>query len=77
VGSGPLQVDLLIGSGVDKHPIGFNVRISVSSPIEFERMIFVLQRQGLASEQQFDQRFQLFEVFASLLQPLHVAVKLS
>jgi hypothetical protein len=39
-------------------------------------MIFVLRRQGLPGEQKFDQRFQLFEVFASLLKPLHVAMKL-
>jgi hypothetical protein len=76
MGSGPLQVNFFIGSGVYKHPIVFNVRIPVSSPIELERMIFVLRRQGLPSEQKFDQRFQFFEVFTSLLQPLHVAVKL-
>jgi hypothetical protein len=53
------------------------VRISVSGPIEFERMVFVLRRQGLRGEQKLDQFFQLFEVFAPLLEPLYVAVKLA
>lgn len=77
VGSGSLQVKLFGGSGVDQHPIGFDMRISVSSPIEFERMVFVRRGQGISREQKLDQRFQLFEVFASLLKPLHVAMKLA
>jgi hypothetical protein len=40
-------------------------------------MVFVLRRQRLAREQKLDQDFKLFEVFASLLEPLHVAVKLT
>jgi hypothetical protein len=77
MGTSPLQVNIFIGNGVNKHPIRFNVCIPVSGPIEFERMIFVSRRQGLLSEQKFDQHFQFIEVFASLLKPLHVAVKLS
>ena len=46
----PLQMYLFIGRGVDQHPVGLNVRISVSGPIEFERMIFVARRQGLFRE---------------------------
>jgi hypothetical protein len=50
--------------------------ITVSSPIEFERMVFVL-RQGLRLEKKLDQLFEFVEVFAFLLKPLHVAVKLA
>jgi hypothetical protein len=77
VGSGSLQVNCFGGSGVDEHPIRLNVSISVSGPIEFERLVFVLRRQGLRGEQKLDQFFQLFEVFAPLLEPLYVAVKLA
>ena len=76
MGSSPLQMNFFIGGGVDKHPIRFNVRISVSGPIAFERMIFILRRQGMPGEQKLDQYFQFFEVLASLLKPLHVAMKL-
>jgi hypothetical protein len=40
VGSRPLKVDFLSGRGVDQHPVGFNVGVSVSGPIEFEGMVF-------------------------------------
>jgi hypothetical protein len=40
-------------------------------------MVFVLRRQRLAREQKLDQGFEFFEVFASLLKALHVAVKLA
>jgi hypothetical protein len=77
VGSCPLQVDLFSGRGVDQHPIRFNVSIPVSGPIEFERMVFVLHWQGLRREQKLDQDFEFFKVFASLLKPLYVAMKLA
>jgi hypothetical protein len=77
VGSSSLQVNLFCASGVDQHPIRFNVSVSVSGPIEFEGMVFVLRRQGLAREQKFNQSFLLFQVFAALLEPLHIAVKLA
>jgi hypothetical protein len=51
--------------------------IAVSGPVEFERMVFVLRWQGLRFKQKLDQSFQLFEVFASLLKPLHVSLKLA
>jgi hypothetical protein len=51
--------------------------VSVSGPIEFERMIFVLRRQRLRCEEKLDKRLQFVEVFAALLKPLHVAVKLA
>jgi hypothetical protein len=53
------------------------VSIAVSGPVEFERMVFLLGRQGLRFGQKLDQLFQLFEVFACLLKPLHIAVKLA
>jgi hypothetical protein len=74
---GALQVDFFGGNRVDEHPIRLDMSISVSGPIEFEGMVFVLRRQGLAFEQKFNQLFQLSEVFASLLKSLHVAVKLA
>ena len=67
VSPGPFQVNFYFGSGINQDPIGFNVRVSVSGPIEFARMIFVSRRQGLVGEQKFDQRFQFFEVFAAFL----------
>jgi hypothetical protein len=76
VSSSSLQVNLVIGNGVGKHPIWFNVCISVSAPIEFERMVLELRRQRLLGEQKLDQLFQFIEDFASLLKPLHVAMKL-
>jgi len=57
MGSSPLQVNFFIASRVDKHPIRFDVRIPVSGPIEFERMIFVLRWQGMPSEQKLDRDF--------------------
>jgi hypothetical protein len=57
MGSRSFEVNFLGGCGVDKHSIWLNVGISVSGPIEFERMIFVLRRQGLRREQKFDQPF--------------------
>jgi hypothetical protein len=39
-------------------------------------MVFVLRRQGLLGQQELDKRFQFFEVFAPLLKPFDVAVKL-
>jgi hypothetical protein len=77
VGSSPLQVNFFGGGGVDEHPIRFNMCVSVSGPIEFERMIFVLRRQRLRCEEKLDKRLQFVEVFAALLKPLHVAVKLA
>ena len=53
------------------------MRIYVSGLVEFERMIFVLRRQGLSCEQKLDQYFEFFEVFAPLLKPLHVTMKLT
>jgi len=43
VGSGAFQVDFFGGCGVDEYPIRLDVSISVSSPIEFEGMVFVLR----------------------------------
>ncbi len=40
-------------------------------------MVFVLRRQGLRRKQKLDQYFEFFKVFAPLLKPLHVAVKLA
>jgi hypothetical protein len=77
VGSGSLQVNFFGGSGVDQHPIRLDVSVSVSGPIAFERVVFVLRRQGLRSEQKLDQSFEFFEVFASLLKPFHIAMKLA
>jgi len=77
MGSSPFQMKFFIGCGIDQHPIGFNVRISISSPIQFEWMIFVERRQGTPGKQEFNQCFQLDEVFAALLKPLHVPMKLS
>jgi hypothetical protein len=76
VGSGSFQMDVICGSGVDQHPIRFNVSIAVSGPIEFEWVVFVLRGQGLPGEEKLDQVFEFFEVFASLLEPFRVAVKL-
>ena len=77
VGSGSLQVNFFGRSVIDQHPIRLNVSVSVSGPIEFERVGFELRRQGLGSKQQLDQSLEFFEVFASLLKPFHVAVKLA
>jgi hypothetical protein len=40
-------------------------------------MILDLWRQLLTDKQKLDQFFQLFEVLASLLKPLHVALELA
>ena len=76
MGSRPFQVNPFSRGGVDEHPIRLNVRISVSGPIEFERMVFVLRWQRLVCEQKLDQLFQLFKILAPLLKTLHVAMKL-
>ena len=40
-------------------------------------MVIILRRQRLRPEQKLDQRFQFFQVFAALLESLHIAVKLA
>jgi len=70
-------VNFLGGSGVDQHPIRLNVSVSVSGPIAFKRVIFELRWQGLRSQQQFDQSLEFSEVFAPLLEPFHIAMKLA
>lgn len=76
VASGPLQVNFFICSRVDQYPIRFNVRIPVTGPVQFERMILVLRRLGLPGKQELNQQLQLSEVFSSPLKPLHIAMEL-
>jgi hypothetical protein len=70
-------MNLFSSRGVDQHPIWLNVSIPVSCPVEFERVIPILREQGFRRKQKLDQFFQLLEVFASLLKPLDVALKLA
>ena len=75
--SGALQVDRVRSGGVYQNPVRLNVSVALSGPVEFQRVIFVLWRQRLPSEQKLDQLFQLLGVFAPLLESLHIAIKLA
>ena len=63
MGSGSFQVDLICCDGINQDPVRFDVSISVSSPIELERVVFVLRRQKLTCEQKLDQDFELIQIF--------------
>jgi len=50
--SGSLQMHFFRGSEIDQNPVGFNMDVMVSCPIQFQWMVFELRWQGLAGKQE-------------------------
>jgi type IV secretory pathway protease TraF len=75
VRSGADEIEVVAVDFVEQEPIGFYVTISMVFPIAAQRMVFVSRRQGIAFDQEQNQRAQLGHFFSAPLGEFDITPK--
>ena len=73
--SGADEVEVVAVDFVEQEPIGFYVTISMVFPIAAQRVVFVSRRQGVAFDQEQNQRSQFGHFFSAPLGQFDITPK--
>lgn len=73
---GPFQTQFVRREAVSQQPVWFEVAVATSNPPAQQRVILIFSRKGFASDQNLDRGLELADIFAPLLLPLNVFLKL-
>ena len=74
--AGSFQKKLIFREFVDQDPVGFYVAVASAEPISAEFVIAMFRRQRFLGDQQVDDSFYFFEVFAPLPHAFYILLKL-